>query len=136
MGIRGLSGVLLAASVLLLAPAASQAAWSQGFCGVVLAPGTPACGSNYPHSLRQSVSWYPGLGAHHVRTCTFIWNLVTSQIRGGVTDCEWSDSGAPPPAEASVGFGPTSVAQYRAYVWNHASTCCAHTINGYTSTVD
>jgi hypothetical protein len=134
MGIRGLCSVLLAACILLLAPAVSHATWAQSFCGIVLAPGTPACGSNYPHSLVHSVSWYPGLSAHHVKTCTYIWNLGTNQIRGGVTDCRWSDSGAPYPAPASVAFGPTSVAQYRAWVWNHSDTCCNHTINGYTNT--
>jgi hypothetical protein len=114
--------------LMLVAPASSHAVWQQQFCGIVLQPWA-ACSSGGPHSLDRSQSWYPGAPAHHVKTCTYLYNSSTGVVRGGVKDCRWSENGA-----AYVSFGPTTGASYYAFAENHQDTCCAHTIWGWTRT--
>ena len=125
----GALGVVVGA--LLLFPTTSQA-WDQEWdCGV-LQPGGYRCPSHGPHSLEGSLSWYPGPQAHHVRTCTYIYNMASNVIRGGVIDCEWSDG----VGYGQVNFGPTYHARYRAYVYNAEATCCPHTVKGWTYTTN
>jgi hypothetical protein len=115
---------------MLAVPATSQA-WSQSYCGVVLQPNWGSdCASNYPHSLDRTHSWYPGAAAHHVRTCTFLWNYAENHIRGYYTACKFSDVGN---GVAEAVFDPTTNPTYRA--WAYLSTsCCPHTVNAYTAT--
>jgi hypothetical protein len=115
----------------LAAPATSSAAWSQLYCDRVLEPlGRTDCASHWPHSLDRGTSWYTGLASHHVETCTFIFNLQTNQIRGNITACKWSDVGD---GVASVQFGATTEADYRAWAYLNRS-CCPHTVGAWTRT--
>jgi hypothetical protein len=114
-----------------VAPPASSAVWSQHYCGRVLQPHWGSdCTSGYPHSLDRSPSWYTGNAAHHVETCTFLWNYATNQIRGNITGCKFSDTGD---GIASVIFGATTNATYRAWAYIGRS-CCPHTIQAWTRT--
>jgi hypothetical protein len=115
-------------AVMLVIPATSQAVWQQNFCGIVLNPWA-ACISGGPHSLDRAQSWYPGPAAHHVKTCAYLYNGSTGLIRGGIKDCKWSENGS-----GYVQFGATTGVSYYGVVENHADTCCAHTINGWTRT--
>lgn len=126
---RGLLGgaVLL---VMLTIPSSASAYWSQFFSCGALAPGGAHCQSAGPHSLDRAQSWYPGPAAHNVRTCVYIYNHSTNQVRGGVVDCEWSNG----VGIADVAFGATTQASYRAYLYNAPQTCCAHTVDGWTKT--
>jgi hypothetical protein len=129
--------VLVLASVTagcLIAPgetvATHNGVYHQSFCGMLRAPGH-GCSSSGLHSFDSSTSWYPGPPAHHVKTCTYLYNARTNQVRGGWTDCRWSDVGQ---GQALVVFGPTTQPDYYARAFNHIDTCCAHTIKGYAET--
>jgi hypothetical protein len=126
-----LASVTIVLAAMAAIPAQSMAVWDQYFCGIVRAPGE-VCYSSGSHSLYMSRSWYPGAPAHHVKTCTYLYNNRTTAVRGGVIDCGWSD--VPNNNTGYVNFGQTSAADYNARVYNHFDTCCAHTVNGYTST--
>lgn len=126
-----LAAVTACITAALVVPASSQAVWSQTYCGFVMNPGSGSCSSGGPHSLDRANSWYGGAAAHHVKTCTYLWNSVEGRFRGGLMPCQWSDVGD---GVARVSFGPTTAAQYYGRALNHSDTCCPHTIWGWTRT--
>ena len=115
----------IAALAFVVAPGTANA-YFQNYCGIVLNPGGPLanpCYSSGLHSWDRNEARYPGTPQNGAIVCEYQWNNRTSQIRGGVTHCDygvvWFD------------WGVTTQADYNARVYLSPGNCCRHTVNGH-----
>jgi hypothetical protein len=119
-------GLAVLPVLVLLGTAGEASAYSQIYCGVVLAPNDGTCFSDGLHSWRFNQASYPGPTSHDVEVCEYMWNNRTHNVRGGL---QWAYHCATD--LVSKDWGPTNRRDYNARVYLGENNENWHTVDGF-----